>query len=494
VTIKADSGVLSRKRRMSFLLEIVCLEWGWIAAKSCFGTLVRKHPKTHRQATALEEETNMNRSISSSVSRRFWLVGVGALTLGFAALVGGQAQDAPVTLVYWTHGAGRPTGAELYMKSHPNVKIEIVNQVPGSINEKVRLARRAGSGIPDVIFGTAAETPEFVRKGFAADITPYVPKDILKNFAPRTLQPLTIGGKLYGMPNDTGSTGIWYNQKILNELNMKLPTSFDGLLAFSKELKEKHPGYYINTTFLYSQYGPNIFAAVGERWLHRVNDKTYDVKINTARSKELMGKLVSIVKDGAGYPQNPFAPGATKLVSEGKMALVLLPTWYGPYVLQLNEGSKQPGQWGFYGTLRMSDSDRPKAGIWDGGVYQVTTTNPDLVKPAAEFITWVTTSRDYYAGREAVVPPYKPLWKGTPPVAAFKNDDYYVKPLAPEYVRGVQLGAAWEFGPNDAYIQNYADTNFPDMFSGKVSVSEGMDAFQKAVEDDFVKQGFSVKK
>jgi hypothetical protein len=58
----------------------------------------------------------------------------------------------------------------------------------------------------------------------------------------------------------------------------------------------------------------------------------------------------------------------------------------------------------------------------------------------------------------------------------------------------VQLGAAWEFGPNDAYIQNYADTNFPDMFSGKVSVSEGMDAFQKAVEDDFVKQGFSVKK
>jgi hypothetical protein len=79
-------------------------------------------------------------------------------------------------------------------------------------------------------------------------------------------------------------------------------------------------------------------------------------------------------------------------------------------------------------------------------------------------------------------------------VDAFKNDDYYARPLAPEYIKGVQLGASWEFGPNDSFIQNYEETNFPDMFSGKVSVSDGMDAFQKAVEEDFVKQGFALKK
>ncbi len=439
---------------------------------------------------------NNQKARGTSKARKFWMASATLLTLGTAVWVAGQvqAQNAPITLVYWTHGAGRPAGAELYMKANPNVKIEIVNQVPGSINEKVRLARRAGSGIPDVIFGTAAETPEFVRKGFAADITPYVPKTILKDFAPRTLQPLTIGGKLYGMPNDTGSTGLWYNQKLLTELKMKLPTSIEDLVVFSKELKAKHPGYFINTSFLYSQYGPNIFAATGERWLRRMNDKTYDIKINTARSKEVMEKLVSIVRDGAGYPQNPFTPGATKLVSEGKMVLVLLPTWYGPYVLQLNEGAKQPGQWAFSGTMRLRNSEPSRAGIWDGGVYQVTTTKPELVKAAAEFITFVTTSREYYAGREAVVPPYKPLWKGTPTVAAFKNDDYYARPLSPEYIKGVQLGASWEFGPNDIFIQNYADTNFPDMFSGKVSVADGMDAFQKAVEEDFVKQGFAIKK
>ena len=438
----------------------------------------------------------MNASKNATKSRRFVLTSVAALTLTATVwLVGAQvqAQNSTITLVYWTHGAGRPAGAELYMKTHPNVKIEVVNQVPGTINEKVRLARRAGSGVPDVIFGTAAETPEFVRKGFVTNISPYVPREILKNFATRTLQPLTIGGKLYGLPNDTGSNGLWYNQKLLTELGMKLPTSIDDLVAFSKELKAKHPGYFINTAFLYSQYGPNIFAATGERWLHRVNDTSYQIKINTPRSKEVMEKLVSIIRDGSGYAQNPFAPGATKLVSEGKMVLVLLPTWYGPYVLQLNEGAKQPGQWGFSGTLRLHNTDPARAGIWDGGVYQVTTTKPELVKAAADFITWVTTSRDYYAGREAVVPPYKPLWKGSPPVAAFKNDPYYVRPLRPEYIRGVQLGASWEFGPNDIFIQNYADTNFPDMFSGKVSVSDGMDAFQKAVEEDFVKQGFTVK-
>lgn len=438
----------------------------------------------------------MNASKNATKSRRFVLTSVAALTLAATVwLVGAQvqAQNSTITLVYWTHGAGRPAGAELYMKTHPNVKIEVVNQVPGSINEKVRLARRAGSGVPDVIFGTAAETPEFVRKGFVTNISPYVPREILKNFAPRTLQPLTIGGKLYGLPNDTGSNGLWYNQKLLTELGMKLPTSIDDLVAFSKELKAKHPGYFINTAFLYSQYGPNIFAATGERWLHRVNDTSYQIKINTPRSKEVMEKLVSIIRDGSGYAQNPFAPGATKLVSEGKMVLVLLPTWYGPYVLQLNEGAKQLGQWGFSGTLRLHNTDPARAGIWDGGVYQVTTTKPELVKAATDFITWVTTSRDYYAGREAVVPPYKPLWKGSPPVAAFKNDPYYVRPLTPEYIRGVQLGASWEFGPNDIFIQNYADTNFPDMFSGKVSVSDGMDAFQKAVEEDFVKQGFTVK-
>ena len=63
-------------------------------------------------------------------TRPLFAAGVAVAVVALGALVVGQAQNAPITLVYWTHGAGRPAGAELYMKANPNVKIEIVNQVP----------------------------------------------------------------------------------------------------------------------------------------------------------------------------------------------------------------------------------------------------------------------------------------------------------------------------------------------------------------------------
>ncbi|MCU1550059.1 MAG: putative transporter substrate-binding protein, partial [Glaciihabitans sp.] len=80
-------------------------------------------------------------------------VAIIAATAGCSSGAGTTTSDPKAPLTVWVD-ADRAPQAEAYVKAHPNVKIKVdtVDAAQGSNTSKVALAKKAGSGVPDVIF------------------------------------------------------------------------------------------------------------------------------------------------------------------------------------------------------------------------------------------------------------------------------------------------------------------------------------------------------
>ena len=114
------------------------------------------------------------------------IVAVAAMSLSLAAYSGttNTASGGKPTVTLWADTPRVPQ-ANLYQKimaDKQTIKIEVIAQ--GDAQTKIALHNRTKSGWPDVIFGTAADTAQFLgpSNGFAVDLTKLVPKNIFDGF------------------------------------------------------------------------------------------------------------------------------------------------------------------------------------------------------------------------------------------------------------------------------------------------------------------------
>jgi lactose/L-arabinose transport system substrate-binding protein len=150
----------------------------------------------------------------------------------FAALVPGlSAADAKkVTVWCWDpnfNGYSMKQAAAVYNKAHPDVTIEIVD-IPENIEGKMTAGLQAGgSGLPDIALFQDFRIEQFLQdypQGFvdlkAAGVD-------YSKFAAYKVGPMTVGKSIYGIPFDTGSTGLWLRADMIKAAGLN-PDSYMG--------------------------------------------------------------------------------------------------------------------------------------------------------------------------------------------------------------------------------------------------------------------------
>src|SRR6185312_6433109 len=130
---------------------------------------------------------------------------------------------ATVTLNMWAW-ADRNLCAQDFQKSHPNVKVAYTTQ--NNPITKLNVLKRAGGSFPDVVFDNVEYAANYYQLGFTTDLSSDVPKAVRAKYAPGTLAPLTLGGKLIGVPHDMAAWGIWSNVKTMKAAGLTVPTSY----------------------------------------------------------------------------------------------------------------------------------------------------------------------------------------------------------------------------------------------------------------------------
>ncbi|WP_158602258.1 ABC transporter substrate-binding protein [Cohnella endophytica] len=154
------------------------------------------------------------------------------------------ADQKEVTLTVMTNIVGEPATvlediAKQFHEENPNIKVDF--SAPGADYENIMKVKMASNALPDV-FSTHGWAK--VRYGeYLADLRDeaWVPQ------IDDSIKPVVTddSGKVYALPIDQDKSGPVYNKEVLDKYGVKVPTTWDELLAAAEIIKTKSNGQVI---------------------------------------------------------------------------------------------------------------------------------------------------------------------------------------------------------------------------------------------------------
>ncbi len=372
---------------------------------------------------------------------------------------GGGSTTSNSPLLVWVD-ATRLDGAKLYQKKHPDVKLNIVTVDRATLPAKVLLFNRSGSGWPDVVFAE----PELLAQvedsahNYPGDLTPYVPKNIVDNFAPGALAGCQVNGKLVCLRNDLAQNVLWYNKKLMDQFGYTVPTTWEDYQALGLKVAKEHPGYVIGS-FGDSQ-ALNEYFWSSQCPVHRVvNANTLHINLSDPTCTRMANLLQPLIDAGSVTKVNPFDPAFVKLGTQDKILMLPAASWYGQYVFK--PSYKTPnGELSVALPPKWASDSQVYTGSQGGAAWAMSrhTKNPQA---AANMIIWMSTSNDYQASAPTF-PAYLPAadaWEKT-----IANDNFYAANPYP-----VLKQAAGLVDPKWGNIRFDADTPFTTVVAGGIA-------------------------
>jgi lactose/L-arabinose transport system substrate-binding protein len=146
----------------------------------------------------------------------------------FLALVPGVFAQQKITVWCWDPNFNvysMKQAADVYNKTHPNVTIEIVDMAQ-DISAKITAGLQAGgAGLPDIALFQDFQIEQFIQNYPDAFMDLKAAGVDYSKFAAYKVGPMTVGKKVYGIPFDTGSTGLWLRTDYLKAAGLN-PDSY----------------------------------------------------------------------------------------------------------------------------------------------------------------------------------------------------------------------------------------------------------------------------
>ncbi len=135
-----------------------------------------------------------------------------------------------ITIWWWDpnfNGYSMKQAAAVYAKLKPSVTIENVDMAQ-DLEAKIAAGLQAGgAGLPDITLYQDFRIEQLLRDFPDAFVDLKAAGVDYSKFAKYKVGPMTVGGKVYGIPFDTGSTGLWLRTDYLKAAGLN-PDSYAG--------------------------------------------------------------------------------------------------------------------------------------------------------------------------------------------------------------------------------------------------------------------------
>ncbi|GLY75264.1 ABC transporter substrate-binding protein [Actinoallomurus iriomotensis] len=285
---------------------------------------------------------NIGRRTAPGPSRRDFmrLSGAAGAALGLSACGFGRSDGGGSALKVWDQFTTSPQNEavrkvyDLYRRSS-GVTIDRTTQPGDQMTTVGKTALASGTG-PDVIYYEVGKG----NAGVLAEAGLLLPLDDLaaehgwlNKITPFAQREARLDGKLYGLPNETETTALFYNKTLIDKSGLTVPRTFDELLSFCAKAKAKKliPIAYGQADvypcwWAFSLMTNNI---VGGR---AMGDLVFDGKgsWNTPQMKQAIQLFfVDLVKAGAFIDglNSLHGPDAQSMFLSGKALMNLNGTW-----------------------------------------------------------------------------------------------------------------------------------------------------------------------
>ena len=232
---------------------------------------------------------------------RLSVAGFLAVSVCSSALTPAARAQSNVTLTIWGGTASTyMAGLATWEKANPDITVKQLSGDIGNLPVKILLYNRLGAGWPDVTFDYQPEniasyiTPNF---NFPLDLTPYVSKSVLANYATGANALCMSAGHLYCLRNDLGQDVLWYNTKLMKQFGYSVPTTWEQYEALGLQVAKQHPGYVIGT---FDPNAENTYFQPSQCPAHQlVNPTTVRINVQAPQCVRVATMLDTLIKAGS---------------------------------------------------------------------------------------------------------------------------------------------------------------------------------------------------
>ena len=394
------------------------------------------------------------------------------------------------SLTYWSWTPSAEAQVAAFEKAYPNVDVEYVNA--GTNTEeytKLQNAIKAGSGAPDVVQIEYYAFPQFALSDALVDLSAYGLDSLEADYSASTWGSVTIDGKLYGLPQDSGPMALFYNKKVFDEYGITVPATWDEYIAAAKKLHEADPTKYITadtgdsgfTTSMIWQAGGHPFTVDGTNVSIDFTDEG-STKFADTWNQLIEGDLLSTTPS--------WSDEWFKGLGDGSIASLVIGAWM-PGVLE----SSVPDASGDWAVAPMPSYDGTPVTAENGGGGQAVVKQSKNPALAAAFLRWLNNdpeSLTIFAESG-----------GFPSTTAQLTDPTFVGQES-EYFGGQKINEVltqasedvvpgWSYLPYQVYANSIYGDTVGQAYANGTDLNDGLATWQQQLIDYGTEQGFTVK-
>ena len=137
-----------------------------------------------------------------------------------------------------------------YIKDNPNVQIDVVEMAKADVEQKLQtnLASGVTDGLPDIVLIEDYNAQKYLS-AYPNSFTDLTNKIDYTKFANYKVSLMTLNGKVYGIPFDSGVTGLFYRTDYLQQAGFKPEDlnniTWDQFIEIGKKVKAKTGKYML---------------------------------------------------------------------------------------------------------------------------------------------------------------------------------------------------------------------------------------------------------
>ena len=234
----------------------------------------------------------------------------GATALGLAACGGGDAdvaeappeesEDLTGSVVMWMYPLADSADEQWYQpyiesfqEKYPNVEVEVVQQGWASREEQLTTAISGGNA-PDVVYFNPDFVPRFAAEELLMGLDDL--REDWDSFVPTALEAMTYEDTLYSAPILMQASPTFANQRILDEIGMEAPTTWDEMRTVGAAAKEA--GYYLTEYSGIATLNHNYYMYLWHAGGAVLNEDMTAAAFNSAEGLEALEFIKEMVDNG----------------------------------------------------------------------------------------------------------------------------------------------------------------------------------------------------
>jgi multiple sugar transport system substrate-binding protein len=247
----------------------------------------------------------------------------------------GKSSNGKVTLTYGIWDVNQAPAmkeiAKKFTEKNPNVEIKVEVTPWDQYWTKLETAA-TGKSLPDLFWLNVANIQKYAKGKVIIPIEDQVKEanvDTTK-YPEALVQSYTVDGKLYALPKDYDTIGLWYNKVMFDEAGLEYPNenwTWDDLLENAKKLTNASKGVYGFASQLDSQQAwYNTVPQAGGYILNEDSSKSGFNEKATIEGIKFLTDMINVHKVSPTVAQMTDTP-VLSLFESGKVAMMFGGSW-----------------------------------------------------------------------------------------------------------------------------------------------------------------------